>query len=113
VLAINPETPIERLFPYVDDVDGVVFLGVHPGFNGAAYVKETPKRIALFRKSVDKKLQIQVDGGMNPTTLHEVVAAGATRINSGSFISNAQDPKKAIKELRGGYERQGARARSK
>lgn len=100
VLAINPETPVEKLLPYVKEFDGVVFLGVHPGFNGAPYVKETPKRIKKFaQQNTNKKLIIQVDGGMTPETIKGVVAAGATRINSGSFISNAKDPKKAIAAL--------------
>jgi ribulose-phosphate 3-epimerase len=100
MIAINPETPITRLLPYVNELYGVVFLGVHPGFNGAPFVKDTAKRIKDFaKKNTNKKLIIQVDGGMTPETIGAVVDAGATRINSGSFVSNAPDPKTAIKAL--------------
>jgi ribulose-phosphate 3-epimerase len=100
VLAINPETPVDVLLPYAHQVDGVLFLGVHPGFNGAPYVPETAGRIAEFAmKNPNKALSIQVDGGMTPETIAGVAAAGATRINSGSFISNAPDPKAAIRQL--------------
>lgn len=100
ILAINPETPVEKLLPYVDEVSAVLFLGVHPGFNGAPYVQETPQRIAAFlKKNPNKALPVQVDGGMTPETIGGVVAAGATRINSGSFVSNAPDPAAALKLL--------------
>lgn len=101
VLAINPETPIDALLPHVHDIAGVVFLGVHPGFNGAPYLPATAKRIAAFaKKNTNRKLAIQVDGGMTPKTIAAVVKAGATRINSGSFLSNAADPKKALVALK-------------
>lgn len=99
VLAINPRTSVRLLLPWTEHVDGVVFLGVHPGFNGAPYLPDTAKRIKEFAKLDKNKTTIQVDGGMTPTTIESVVAAGASRINSGSFISNAPDPKKAIVQL--------------
>jgi ribulose-phosphate 3-epimerase len=100
VLAINPETPVSKLLPYVKLIDGVLFLGVHPGFNGAPYVAKTPARIKEFvRKNSNPALVVQVDGGMTPKTIAAVVAAGATRINSGSFVSNAPDPAKALRQL--------------
>jgi ribulose-phosphate 3-epimerase len=109
VLAINPETPVKLLLPWTAHVKGIVFLGVHPGFNGAPYLPQTADRIKKFLKQgKSSDLIIQVDGGMTPQTIGAVVAAGATRINSGSFVSNAADPKKAIMQLRAGTQRTAA-----
>ncbi|MDD9954585.1 MAG: hypothetical protein OXR66_09730 [Candidatus Woesearchaeota archaeon] len=97
LLALNPSTPVKKILPHLDDVDGILFLGVVPGQNGAPYVQETPQRIKELRKHYSG--EIQVDGGMTDATIHDVVAAGATRVNSGSFVSNAADPKAAISRL--------------
>lgn len=99
-LAINPETPLEKILPHTTYLDGVLFLGVHPGQNNAPYLTSTPARIKEFvRKNKNKKLIIQVDGGMTPVTVQGVIDAGATRINAGHFIMNAQDPKKALEAI--------------
>jgi len=107
VLALNPETRVQKLLPYLGDVEGVVFLGVHPGFNGAPYLQETAGKIRLFVRECmnnkkitpNKKIILQVDGGMTPETISGVVAAGATRINSGSYVSNAANQKQALQLL--------------
>lgn len=107
ILAINPETPIERLDPYLPLFPTILFLGVHPGFNGAPYVRETPGRIAAliarngrgFPGASNPALVVQVDGGMTPETVGGVVRAGARRINSGSFVSNAADPALALASM--------------
>ena len=99
ILAVNPETEVEEIIPLVEHIDGVLFLGVHPGKNGAEYLEETAERIRAFLKAVPKKITVQVDGGMSTETIKNVVDAGATRINSGHFVSNATDPAKALEEL--------------
>ena len=102
IMALNPETPVRRVVRYASTVDGILFLGVHPGFNGAPYVEETPARIEELVELTggSRRFFIQVDGGMTPETIGAVVAAGADRINSGSFVSKADDPSAAIKLLR-------------
>jgi ribulose-phosphate 3-epimerase len=100
VIAINPETPVESLLKYTDAVEEYAFMGGHPGFNGAPYLHETPTRVHTFLEKAKKKLIIQIDIGMTPETVGDVVRAGALRINSGSYISNASDPKKAYEELK-------------
>lgn len=102
VLAVNPDTPIKRVLPYVQHFDTVLLMGVHPGRNGAPYISDTPKRVRELAKHHRK---IQVDGGMTLDTVKAVVAAGATRITSGSYVSNAKDPKKAMAELRAAAKR--------
>jgi ribulose-phosphate 3-epimerase len=111
VLAIKPETSVHKLVPYLHAVDGrvpidgVLFMGVHPGFNGAPYVTQTPDHIRAFIDAAehaglaDKVPVIQVDGGMTPMTIGGVVAAGARCINSGSFVANAPDPVVAVAQL--------------
>jgi ribulose-phosphate 3-epimerase len=100
IIAINPETPIENLLKYTNDVEEFAFMGGHPGFNGAPYLAETPMRVRTFLEKAQKKLIIQIDIGMTPETVGAVVRAGALRINSGSYISNAPDPKIAYEKLK-------------
>jgi ribulose-phosphate 3-epimerase len=101
VLAFNPDTAVERAAPHARYVDGMLVMGVSPGRNHAPYVAQTPERVrtlAELMRSVS--IPIQVDGGMTPQTIRAVVHAGASRINSGSFVANARDPKEALEQLR-------------
>jgi ribulose-phosphate 3-epimerase len=108
MLAINPKTSLAKLKPYAKDIAGFIVMGGEPGFNGAPYLATTPKRVAQLAKLLPK-IPIQVDIGMTPKTVGAVVKAGASRCSSGSFVSSAADPKRAIRELKaagGKYERQ-------
>lgn len=98
-LAINPDTPVERIVKQVRHVHGVLFLGVIPGRNNAPYVEETPDRIRSFLASCKKRIAVQVDGGMSPETVHGVVEAGCRRINTGHYVTNARDPARALKKM--------------
>ncbi len=99
-LAINPETEVRKIVPYLKFVHGVLFLGVHPGKNGAPYLRNTPKRIKeLVKMNTNPDLVIQVDGGMTPETVGEVISAGAHRANTGSYVMNSDNPKEALKEM--------------
>ncbi len=113
IAAINPQTPIRRLGPYLRSAKGICVLGVKPGHNGAPYVTRTPERVRTIRllcALAGRKRPVQVDGGMTPRTIGAVVRAGAVRINSGSYVGNAADPARALDDLTKAARAAGARS---
>lgn len=99
-LAINPETPWEKLEPWLDKVDMVQVLTVHPGPSGQEVNwPEMLQKVMHIRKSCPL-CTIEVDGGVNPHTYKEAVLAGTNILVSGNFIFNSPDIKSAIEMLR-------------
>ncbi len=102
-LSINPETPVETLFPLLGEMDMALIMSVRPGYGGQKYLPESAGRIARLRAEADRQgvaLAIEVDGGINRETIGEVVRAGATVIVAGSAVLNAPDWAEAIAALR-------------
>jgi len=97
-LALNPEVPLKKITPYLHKVDGVLFMGVHPGKEHQSFVISVYKKIKALRK-ISSKIKIQVDGGANKTTIPKLAKLGVNHINSGSYITNSDNPRKAFKEL--------------
>ncbi|MBI4147194.1 hypothetical protein HY494_00925 [Candidatus Woesearchaeota archaeon] len=95
-LALNPETKVSKIKPYLKFLDYVLILTVHPGFYGAKYLKYPLKKITEIKQG-NPRIKIIVDGGMNPTTAKDAAKAGADYIVSGSFITKAEKPKERIK----------------
>ena len=95
-LALNPETKVSKIKPYLKFLDYVLILTVHPGFYGAKYLKYPLKKINKIKQG-NPKIKIIVDGGMNLTTAKDAVKAGADYIVSGSFITKAENPKERMK----------------
>lgn len=97
-LAINPETGINKIKKFIKIVDQILVMTVHPGFGGQKFiVKMLPKITAL--KALDKKLNVEVDGGINLETAVLAAKAGADFFVAGSAIICAKNPKKAYEEL--------------
>ena len=104
-LVINPATPVERLFPYLDQVDLVLLMSVEPGFGGQTFLPQTLDKIRRLRARIEEQglsLPIQVDGGIHPGTAPRVREAGADILVAGSAVFRSQDPAEAIRILRGG-----------
>jgi len=98
-VALNPETGIEAVEPLVGHVDFVQFMTVHPGGYGAAFQLAVLDKVENFH-TLHPEMPIEVDGGMNQSTIPLAVKAGATMIESGSYVANSEDPAKAIEELK-------------
>ncbi len=102
-LSVNPETPVETLFPLLGELDMALVMSVRPGYGGQKYLPESARRIARLRAEADRQgvaLAIEVDGGINGDTIGEVVRAGANVIVAGSAVLNAPDWAAAIAALR-------------
>ncbi len=96
--ALNPETDVEQIKKYLDDIDQVLIMTVHPGFYGSKFLPKTLNKVSWLRE-LRPDLDIEVDGGIKPGTIEEVSKAGANMFVSGSFIINSADIKESIKIL--------------
>ena len=99
-LAINPETDIKKLIPYVDDIDLVLFMSVDPGEGGQEFKKEVIDKIKEFKKIAPSDLVISIDGGVNSKTIELCKYAGCNMVVSGSFITNKENYDDGIKQLK-------------
>ena len=98
-LALNPETDLKEVTPFIDKVDAILLLAVNPGRQGQSFIPETIDRIKRLR-IMAPKIKIEVDGGLNDQTIKAVAAAGADILVIGSAITKQDDVKAAIKNLK-------------
>ena len=90
-VTLNPATPLSTLEEILPDVDLVLIMSVNPGFGGQSYIPGSTSKIARLRSMLDaigSKAEIEVDGGINTSTIREVADAGATVMVAGSAIFN-------------------------
>ena len=102
-VALNPATPIETIKYVLQDVDMVLLMSVNPGFGGQSYIPVVTQKIKELKALIDEMgldIDIEVDGGVKPSNISEVVNAGANVIVAGSAIFNAGDIDEAVKSLR-------------
>jgi ribulose-phosphate 3-epimerase len=102
-LAVNPETPIADCEPWLDRIDVLLVMSVHPGFGGQHFMDvAVPKiaRVAEIARRDDLDLAIEVDGGIDPETVKLVAAAGADTFVAGSAIFAQPDPLEAARSIR-------------
>ncbi len=98
-LVLNPETQLEKVIEFIDDIDFVQFMTVPPGFYGSDFLENVISKIMDFHGSYPS-VPIFVDGGVNPKTILRLVAIGVTTLVVGSYIQNSSDVGKVIEELR-------------
>lgn len=103
-VALNPATPLNVLDYVLDYVDMVLIMTVNPGYGGQPYIKESTEKIRTLRERFNvlgKNIDIQVDGGINDSTLPVVLEAGANVIVAGTsvFKGNIQENIKKIKKV--------------
>jgi len=102
-VALNPSTPIESLAWILEDVDYVLVMSVNPGFGGQTFIPNSISKIKALRKLIEDRglsVLIEVDGGINESTIAEVAAAGADVLVAGSAIFGSKDYRKTIERLR-------------
>ena len=102
---INPETPVETIFPAAEEADMLLLMSVHPGWGGQKFIPETLKKIEALRNFCVKigrpELDVEVDGGINEANVKDVISAGANVIVAGSTVFRAEDMAATIARLRG------------
>ena len=88
-LAVNPETDVKELVPYLEDVEMILIMSVHPGFGGQKFIPESLDKIREVRAMLNEKnleTDIPVDGGIYVENVREVLDAGANVIVAGSAV---------------------------
>jgi ribulose-phosphate 3-epimerase len=103
-LTLNPATPFESVEPFLDQIDLLLIMTVHPGFGGQPFraeMMDKVKRAATWNKERRANLDIEVDGGINPETARVSIENGANVLVAGTSIFRAKDYATAIRELRG------------
>jgi ribulose-phosphate 3-epimerase len=102
-LAVNPETPYEAFAGWLDQLDLVLLMTVHPGFGGQSFIADVVPKIVRTRDEIDRRglpVAIEVDGGIDVETAPIAAAAGATIFVAGSAIFAAPDPAAAAHAIR-------------
>jgi ribulose-phosphate 3-epimerase len=102
-LVCNPETPVEDVLPYLPEIDLLLFMTVHPGWGGQAFIAEVLDKIAVARAEIDSwalDVEIEVDGGINVDTAPRAAGAGADILVAGSAVFGAPDPAAAARAIR-------------
>jgi ribulose-phosphate 3-epimerase len=98
-LAVDKDTEVETIFPYVDCIDCVLVMTIKSGFSGQKFTPELLEKVKKLKsKYVD--LPIEVDGGITNESSPHAIQAGATRLVSTSYIFNSLNLKKAIWTLK-------------
>ena len=102
-ISVKPATPIEEVYPYLDDCDMVLVMTVEPGYGGQRLIPETVEKVRKLKAEIDNRgiqLEIQVDGGVDSTNAKMLADAGATILVAGSSVFGKNDRAAAIKALR-------------
>lgn len=103
-LSLNPDTPVEEVLDYLDDIDILLVMSVHPGFGGQEFIPESLERIKKARQRAARtnpNLDIAVDGGINETTARMVIASGANVLVAGTALFSSENMSEAMRRLRG------------
>ena len=102
-IVINPDCPVENIFPYLDQVDYVLLMSVFAGFGGQKFIEETYDRIRAVRAELDRigsTALIEVDGGVSASNAARLAEAGAGILVAGSSVFHAENPGAAIEAIR-------------
>lgn len=103
-LVINPDIPVESLYPYLKYADFILLMSVFAGFGGQKFIEDTYVRIRTLREEIARQgldLPIEVDGGVGPANAKALIEAGAEILVAGSAVFKAEDPGAVIAAMRG------------
>lgn len=98
-VVLNPATPVETLKYIIQDLDMVLIMSVNPGFGGQSFIEPMIEKIKEVKQLIDSrnlKVDIQVDGGINPKNVAKVVQAGANIVVAGSAIFNSDNIEETV-----------------
>ena len=102
-LVINPDLPVESLFPYLKNCDYVMLMSVFAGFGGQKFIEETYSRVEALKAEIDRQgldVPIEVDGGVSASNSAALIQSGAEILVAGSAVFKADDPSAVISAMR-------------
>jgi ribulose-phosphate 3-epimerase len=100
-VTLNPATPVEEIFPALDDVDHVLVMSVVPGFSGQKFMPEVLPKAEAIRKRLRGNQRMEMDGGIHTQTIRQARDAGVDWFVVASAIFDQKDRAAAIAGLRG------------
>ena len=103
-LVINPDIPVESLYPYLKEADFILLMSVFAGFGGQKFIEDTYERIRTLRAEMQRQghlIPIEVDGGVSASNAAALAEAGAEILVAGSAVFKAEDPAAVIAAMRG------------
>jgi ribulose-phosphate 3-epimerase len=98
-IVLNPETPVEKLRPYLDEIDEALVMTVHPGYGGQKFIADCLSKVRFLREK-RPRLDIMVDGGVNAETAELSIEAGANMLVAGSYLFRQRDMKAAVESMK-------------
>ncbi len=101
-VALNPSTPLTTLEEILPELDMVLIMSVNPGFGGQKFIPSALSKISRLKQQINqlnRKVLIQVDGGVTPSNASQLVKAGADVLVAGSAVFGSQDMKSTIANL--------------
>ena len=102
-IVINPDCPVEAIFPLLKECDFVLIMSVFAGFGGQAFIEASYDRIRAVKAELERQgldIPIEVDGGVGPANAKALAEAGASIFVAGSSVFKAPDPAAAIAAMR-------------
>jgi ribulose-phosphate 3-epimerase len=101
-VAINPATPVETLSEVLETVDLVLVMSVNPGFGGQKFIPNALNKLRQLDRERNERgldFRLEVDGGITPENLQDVVRAGADWVVAGNSVYGAPDASKRVEEM--------------
>ena len=102
-IAINPDIPVEDLFPYLQEADFMLLMSVFAGFGGQKFIEDTYSRVKTLKAEVERQgldIELEVDGGVSASNAKELTEAGFNILVAGSAVFKAEDPAAVINAMR-------------
>jgi ribulose-phosphate 3-epimerase len=102
-VAVNPETPVERVLAAAEHLDMILVMSVHPGFGGQGFIVESLEKLREVRREIERRglnVDVEVDGGVKLDNIASVAQAGANVFVSGSGIFGHAHYQQIISEMR-------------
>ncbi len=103
-IVLKPKTPASAVLPFIDMVDIILVMTVEPGFGGQKFMADMMPKVQAIRGYIDAmnpQCELEVDGGVDPTTAPVCIANGANVLVAGSAVYKAEDIPARIAQLRG------------
>ncbi len=103
-IVVKPKTPASAVLPFIDMVDMILVMTVEPGFGGQKFMADMMPKVQAIRGYIDAmnpSCELEVDGGVDPSTAPLCIASGANVLVAGSAVYQAEDIPSRIAQLRG------------
>lgn len=102
-IAVNPNTSIDEIKPYLNSIHMVLIMTVIPGKGGQKLIKETLEKVKELKKYINENnidIDIEVDGGINDKTAFDAVNSGANILVAGNYLTSAENINEAVQKLK-------------